>query len=167
MDAIPTGAATHGHDQIAGHGLLVAALYRNQANGAAKDERITQVTPIKADRTVDRGNPHSITVVPHAGHHTLHDFFGMQDPRRQRFRRRVWRGKTENIGIADWFRAQAGAQGIADDATDPRICAAIRLDGRGVIVRLHFEADVEAIIKANNAATTMGNWVTPSKRAIP
>ena len=72
VDAVASGAAADGHDEIAGVRLLVAAVNRNQADGAAEDERVGQVALVEADGAVDGGDAHAVAVIAHAGDHALH-----------------------------------------------------------------------------------------------
>ena len=142
MDAVASGAAADGDDQIAVARLLVAAIDRDQADRAAVNQRIAQVALIEADGAVDGGNAHAVAVIAHAGDDALHHLERVQHARRQRLRRRVRRREAEHIGVADRLRSQAGAERIADDAAQAGVGAAVRLDRRRVIVRFHLEADV-------------------------
>ena len=51
--------------------LLVAAVHRDQADGAAEDQRIAQVALVEADGAVDRRDAHAVAVVAHAGDDAL------------------------------------------------------------------------------------------------
>ena len=53
VDAVAAGAAADGHDQVAGLRLLAAAVHRDQADGAAEDQRIGEVALVEADGPVD------------------------------------------------------------------------------------------------------------------
>ena len=75
----------------------------------------------------------------------------MQHARRQLFRRRVGRGEAEHIGVGDRLGAQSDAEHVADDAAQPGVRSAVRLDRAGPIVRLDFEANVVLVIEAHDA----------------
>src|SRR5207249_3307172 len=108
------GAAADYDDLIARARFLSAAVNRDQADGAAVNERVAQVALVEQDRAVHGRDAHAVAVVADAGHDALHHFFRVQHAGRQRFRRRVGRGETEYVRVADRPRAQAGAERVAD-----------------------------------------------------
>ncbi len=161
MNAVASGAAAHGHNEIPRHGFLVATVHRDQADGAAVDQRIAQVARIEADCTIDRRDAHAVAVIAHPGHHSLHDLPGMKHAGGQGLWQGIGRSEAEDIRIADGFGAQAGSQRIADDAAQARVGAAIGLDGRRMVVRLHLEADVETLVKADDAGIILEDADAP------
>ena len=54
VDPVTSGAAADGDDVVAGLRMLARLVARQDAHGAAEDERIAQVTRIEIDRSVDR-----------------------------------------------------------------------------------------------------------------
>ena len=75
----------------------------------------------------------------------------MEHAGRQRVGRHVGRGDAEDVGVADRLGAQAGAQRVADHAAEARVRAAVGVDGRGVVVGLDLEADVELVVEPDDA----------------
>ena len=63
----------------------------------------------------------------------------------------VRRRHAEDVGVADRLRAQPGAERIANDATQPRVGAAVRIDSRGMVVCFHLEADVVLLVESHDA----------------
>ena len=157
-----------GDDQIAvAAAALWTAIDRDQADGAAVDQRIAQVALVEADRAIDRGDAHAVAVIAHAGDDAFQHLEGMQHARRQRLRRRVRRREAEHVGVADRLRSQAGAERIADDAAQARVRAAVGLDGRRVIVRLDLEADVITVVEAHDAGVVGEDADAPVVGAEP
>ena len=161
VDAVAPGAAADGDDQIAGLSGLTRFVHGDQADGAAEDERIAEVARVETDRAVDGRNADAVAVIAHAGDDALHHLFGMQHARRQRLGQRVGRREAKYIGVADRLGAQAGAQGIADDAAQPGVGAAVGLNGRRMIVRFDFEANVILIVEFDNSGIVLENADAP------
>src|SRR5262245_39686534 len=105
---------------------LVRLVARQQADIAAKDQRVAQIAVVKVDRSVNCGNTHPIAVITHASNDALHDAPRMQYTRRQRVGGHVGRGKAEDIGVADGLSAEARSQRVANHSTHARVSAAIR-----------------------------------------
>jgi hypothetical protein len=74
----------------------------------------------------------------------------MQDARRQRLARHVRRGEAKHVCRGNRLRAEAGPENIANDAADARIRPAVRLEGRGVIVRFNFEGQVVLFVEPHD-----------------
>ena len=167
VDAVAPGAAADRDDQVAGLRFLVTAVHRDQADGAAINQRIGQVALVETDRPVDGGNAHAVAVIADAGDDALHDRLRMQDAGRQGLRRRVGRGETKDVGVADRLGAQAGAQRIADDAAQAGVGAAVGFDRRRMVVRLDLEADVIAVVEFDDAGVVLEDADAPIVAAEP
>ncbi|GBD36101.1 hypothetical protein HRbin36_01221 [bacterium HR36] len=74
----------------------------------------------------------------------------MQDPRGQRVLWPIRRGEAEHIRIRNRFAAQPGAQHVPNHAPQPGIRSTIRFDRRRVVMRLHLEAYVIALVETHN-----------------
>ena len=126
---------------VAGLRGLAALVARDQADVAAVDQRVAEVALVEEHRAVDGGDAHAVAVVAHAGDHALHHAPRVQHAGRHLVRGQVGRAEAEDVGVGDRLGAQAGADRVADDAADAGGRAAVRLDGRRVVVRLDLEAD--------------------------
>lgn len=74
-------------------------------------------------------------------------------------------GAKQNVGIADRLGAHAGAHRVADHAADARVGPAVRLQGRGVIVRLDLEHHIVLVVEADDAGVVAENTHAPIVRA--
>ena len=124
---------------------------RQQPHVAAIDQRVAQVARIEEHGAIHGGDAHAIAVIAHSGDDALHHALGMQGAGRDVCGRRVGRGEAKHIGIANRLRAQAGAERIANHAAQSGIGAAVRLEGRGMVVRLDLEHDMLIVEKADDA----------------
>ncbi len=161
VNAVAAGAPAQSHDMIAGLWLFEGKLLRQDAHVAAIDQRVAQVAAIEIHGAVDCGNAHAVAVVAHTGHDSLHDPAGMEHSGRQSVGRLIGRRETKHVGVADRLGAHAGAQGIANHATDASVRAAIGLEGRGMIVRFNFKADVVTIVEANHSGVVFEHAHAP------
>src|SRR5262245_16092220 len=107
MNSITAGPATHGNQKVACLWSLVAAIGRDSANGAAKDQWIGQIPVIENDGAVDRRNADPVAIVANAAYDAANDLGWLQNPWRHRFRGCVRRRETKHIGVADGLRAEA------------------------------------------------------------
>ena len=85
----------------------------------------------------------------------------MQHARRQLVDRRVGRGEAEHVGAAHRLGAQAGAHDVANHAAEARVGAAVGLEGRGVVVRLDLERDVELVVEPHDAGVVLEDADAP------
>ena len=79
VDAIASRSTTDCDNVIARLSFFKRLVARNDSNVAAINKRISQITIVKIDRSVDGRNPHAVTVVSNAGHNSLHHFLGVKD----------------------------------------------------------------------------------------
>ena len=167
VDAVAPGAAADRHDQVAGPHLLSRLVDRDQADGAAIDERIAEIARIEANRAVDGRNAHAVAVIAHAGDDALHDLPRMQHARRQTFGRRVGRGEAKDVRVANRPGAQAGAERIADHAAEAGVGAAVRLDGRRMVVRFDLEQTLNSSSNRTTPALSSNTLTHQSSGAQP
>src|SRR4051794_30152120 len=59
------------------------------------------------------------------------------------------RAKAKHVSGGD--RAGRDAENVAYDTADARVCAAKRLQGRGMIMGFHLKREVEVVIKGDDA----------------
>ena len=145
------GPPADGHDPVAGLDRLGRHPPRQDADRAAEDERVGQVSRVDRQGAVDRGDAHAVAVVAHPGDDALEHPPGVQDPGRDRFGLEVGPGHAEHVGIADRPGAQPSAQRIADDAAQARVRPPVGIDRGRVVMRLDLEADVVLLIEADDA----------------
>ena len=120
MNTIAASAPADGHDLVAGLNFLLAPVFRNEAHVAAINERVAEVTPVKEDGAVGGRDAHPVAVITYTGDDAFHQAFRVHDALGKRILRRIRRSKTEDVGIQNRFGAEAGAEDIANDATDAR-----------------------------------------------
>ncbi len=75
----------------------------------------------------------------------------MQHARRQFFSRHVGWREAEHVGVANWLRAEARAERVADHTADTRVGATVGLDGARPVVRFDLEGNVVLAIEADDA----------------
>ena len=150
VNAVAARAAADGDDQIAGLRLLERLVARNQPDVAAEDQRIAEVAVVEVHRAVDRGNAHAVAVVAHARDDAAAS--RAADAARPAAARptacRAGRSRTRRC--CRRLGAQARAEDVADHAAEARVRAAVRLEGRRMIVRL----DLEATLNSSSNRTT-------------
>jgi hypothetical protein len=125
------------------------------------DQGVAQVSRVEVDRPVDRRDAHPVAVVAHPGDHAFHDAAGMEHAGRQVLVRRVGRGKAEHVGVADRSGAHARAHRVADHAPDAGVGPAVRLQGRGVVVRLDLEHDVVLVVEPDHPGVVLEHAHAP------
>ncbi len=69
--------------------------------------------------------------------------------------RPVRRRDTEDIRIRDGLRAKSTTEHVANHAANARRRPAVRLDGRGVIVRFDLDGDAIFVVKGNDARVVL------------
>ena len=79
----------------------------------------------------------------------------MEDAGRDGVERRVGGSDAEDIGVGDRLGAEAGPHRVADHAADAGVGPAVGVDGRGVVVRLDLEADVDIVVEADDAGVVL------------
>ena len=151
VNPVAPGATAHRDDQVADFRLFERLVDRNQADVAAVNQRVAEVAFVEEDRAVDGRDAHSVAVVADAGDDAFNDAARVKDAVRQLVRVELRRREAENIGVADRFRAEAGAHRVADDAADSGVGAAVRLERARVVVRFDFEADVVFVVELDDA----------------
>ena len=150
MDAVASGASAGHDDPIAGPRLLVDSITRNQPDAPAENQRIAQVTFIKVDRPVDRGNAHPIAVVTDAADHSLEHSPGVEHVFGQPGRVEIGRGEAENVGGGDRFSSQAATHDITDTTADAGGRSPIGLNGRGMVVGLDLEGNAVFVVEGDH-----------------
>ena len=70
-------------------------------------------------------------------------------------------GKTEDVGIAERFRAESRSKRIADHSTNTGVCAAVRFDRARMIVRFDFEDHMVLVIEFDDACVIFENAHAP------
>ncbi len=114
-----------------------------QAERAAVDERVPDVALVVEDGAVHGGEPELVAVVADAGHHAVADAAGVQHPGGEPFVGEVRRTEAQHVGAGD--RAGRHAEDVAHHAAHPGVGPAEGLEGRGVVVGLHLEGEVEVV----------------------
>jgi hypothetical protein len=89
----------------------------------------------------------------------------MHDAGGQLIGRCIGRRKAEYVGVANRLGPKAGSQRIANDSAQARVRAAIRFQGRGMIVRLDLEANVKVVVELDDAGIILENGDTPIRCA--
>ncbi len=74
---------------------------------------------------------------------------------------RVGRSEAENVGVGDRLGAHSGTHRVADHAADARVGAAVRLQGRRMVVRLHLEDHVVAVVEADDSGVVLEDAYAP------
>ena len=151
VDAVAAGATAGDHHQVARLDRALRATARHDADSAAEHERIADVARVEGDGTGDRGDAHPVAVVANARGHAGEQPPGVDHARRDLGGRRVGRRHAEHVEVCDRLGAQARAEHVADHAPQPRGGAAVGLDGRGMVVRLHLHADVVIAVEPHHA----------------
>ena len=150
MDAVAPRATPKRDNEIAGARGLGHVAAWNEPDAARVDHRVAHVVAVEADRAVDRRDAHAVAVVSHASGHALeqakrvHAALGHISVLRPRI------PKAEDIGVGDRASTQPRTEDVPDHATYPRACAAVGLDGAGVVVRLDFHAHAHVAIECDH-----------------
>ena len=108
---------------------------------------------VEEDRAVDGGNAHAVAVVAHAGDDAAASpAAGASTPWRQLLRRRSPAGRSRTHRCC---RSASRASPVPSRSRmtppKPGVRPAVRLDGRGVVVRLDLEADVMLVVELHDA----------------
>ncbi|MBA7633924.1 hypothetical protein ES703_41495 [subsurface metagenome] len=151
MYSVSACSAADDDNQISTLRILEAFVFIHQADVAAEDQWISEVSVVEVDRTVDSWYSHSVTVVSDAGHDALHNPSRMQDAFGDVFQFLIWRSETKYIRVGDGFRAQAGSHWVADYAADAGGCTAVRVERRGVIVGFDLKTNRRILIELDHA----------------
>ncbi len=133
-DPVATGCPAEQDDPItrmrAGRRLALGGA----ADATAEDQRVGGELVVVEHGPGDGRQTDLVAVVGDAGDDALADAPRMQGAFRQRLGGEVGGSEAQHVGDGD--RPVAGSEHVADDATDPRVGAAERLDGRRMVVRL-------------------------------
>ncbi len=164
VDAVAPRPAADGDDQVGRTCRLLSAVYRDQADGAAEDERVGEVALVEADGAVDCRDADAVAVVAHTGNDAPHHLERVQHAGRQVLRFHVERAEAKDVRVAHGLGAEASAERIADDAADAGVGAAVRFDRRRPVVRLHLEADVKLVVEAHDAGVVLEDADAPVVR---
>ena len=159
VDAVLADAAAGHDDDVAHFGLLFPALAAvdvggDHTHGAAVDQGLAQVAFIEDQGAVDGGDAGLVAAVFHAFAHAFQHAAGMQQARGQ-FLVIEGGGEAEHVGVADQFRAHAGAHGVTVDAHDTGEGAAVGVQGGGAVVGLHLDAGVVAVDEGDDAGVVL------------
>ena len=111
--------------------------------------RQLRLTRVEADHPAHRGNPHLVAVVADAGDHVAEQVEGMLDAGRHLVVRMVERPEEEGVEESDGLGSHA--HDIAQDAAHPRLGAAHRVQGRGVVVGFHGHHVGPVVIEGHQA----------------
>ena len=165
VDAVTAGSAAGHDDEIARLHGGVGMASRHDAHGPAEHERVADVTRMEGDRAGDRGNAHPVAVVADARRHA-----GEQPPRVNHAwwdvsGRRVRSRHAEHVEVGDRLGAEPRAEHVADHATEPCRRAAVGLDRRGMVVRLHLDADVVIAVEPHHSRVVLEDAHAPVARA--
>ena len=109
------------------------------------DQRVARVRRVERNLAADRRNADAVAVAGDAGDHAF------EQPRRAR---RVEVAESQRVEQRD--RPRAHGEDVADDAADAGRRALIRLDERGVIVRLDLEDRGEPLADIDGARILAG-----------
>lgn len=112
--------------------LLAGTSAGDQADGAAIDQRLAEVALVEHDGAVDGGDAGLVAAVFHAFAHAFEDAAGMEQAGGQGF---VMEGgrEAEHVGVADEFRAEAGAHRVAVHPHDAGQRPAVGVEGEGLL----------------------------------
>ena len=165
VDAVLADTAAGHDDDVADlRFLLIALAVRgglagrhfggDQADGAAIDQRLAEVALVEHDGAVDGGDAGLVAAVFHAFAHAFEDAAGMEQAGGQGF---VMEGgrEAEHVGVADEFRAEAGAHRVAVHPHDAGQRPAVGVEGRGAVVRFHLDAGVVFGRKGDDARVVL------------
>ena len=161
VDPIATGLAADRNDQVARFDFFERLVVRQNANVATEHQRIANVTIVKVNRTVDRRDPHAVSIITNPRNNALHDLLGMHHARRKILVRRVGRSKTKHVRITNRLSPQARPQRIANHPADTRVGSTVRLQGRRAVMGFDFESHVMVAFEANDAGVVLEHAHAP------
>ncbi len=139
MYSVSACSAADDHDQISCLWIIEAFVLVYQADVAAIDQRISQVSIVEINCTVDRWYSHSVAIVANTGHDALHNSSGVQNSFGDVLEFLVGLAEAKYIRVGDWSCAHAGRHWVANHTSDTRGRPAVRVECRGMIVRFDFE----------------------------
>ncbi len=118
---------------------------------AAEHQGLAEVALVEEERPGNDGDAGLVAAVHDAAMHALQHAPRVEQARRARRRRSRVRGaEAEHIRVEDRPRPDAGAQDVAVDPDDARDGAAVGIEGRRGVVRLHLEADQRATVEGDH-----------------
>ena len=162
VDAVAAGAAAHDDDAVARFsGPLRGKLFGEDADGAAEDQRIADVTVVKVDRPIDGGDAHAIAIIANASHHALSAAARVNDTVGKLLDGSGRVGKAEDICIGKRTSAQAGPHDITNAAADTRGSAAVGLNGARPVVRFHLHANREVFVEFDDTGIVLEHGECP------
>ncbi len=121
---------------------------RTQTDTAAIDQRVGRVSRVIDNRPVDRGQAQFIAIILHPSHDPCPDPRGVERPGGDRLPRGIAVPKTQHVGHGN--RAVRYTEHIPHHAAHARIRPAKRLDGGGMVVRLHFEREIILVVELDH-----------------
>ncbi len=134
MYPIPPCLAAHYNNNISGLWVLEAFILVHYADVAAVDQRITEVSFVEINCTVDGRYSHSVAVVTDAGYNTFHNPSRMQDSFGYVFEFLVGRAETKYVCVGDGPCPHARSHRVTNDAANTRSCSAVRVKcGRAIM----------------------------------
>ncbi len=156
MDAVVAHSAADHVDDVARHGgfdvrgATVVENTRHDPDRSAIDERFPDVAVVKHNGAVDGGNARFVAPNANACVNTSQHAGRMEEVLRKVAFPIGWT-KTEHVGVGDGSGAQARAENVAVDAHDAGHGPAVRVKGRGGIVRFRLHADAPRVVPSDDA----------------
>ena len=166
VNTVSSDPAAHHDNQISTPGILEALISIHDADVAAIDQRIGQVSVVEINGAVNRRDAHSVAVVADARHDALHDPPGMQDAFGDFIKLLIRLAETKDVRIRNRSSPQTGSHRIANHAADPGRRATIRIERRWMIVRLYLKADRGVLIEFNDPGIVGENRYAPFLREL-
>jgi len=151
VDAVASGSASDEDDEVSGVGGFEAFVGGDEADISAVDEWVADVSGVEEYRAVECWDAHAVAVVADAGDDAFHDALGMECAGVDFVSGEVGRAEAEDVGVGDWFGAESGSEGVADDAADAGARAAVGFDCGGMVVGFDLEADVHVAVEGDDS----------------
>ncbi len=137
--SVPSRSAADHHNQISCFRIIEAFAFVYQADVAAIDQRISQVSVVEVNRTVDRWYSHSVAVITNARHNAFHNSFRMQEAFGNVFEFFVRLAEAKYICVGDGSGTQTGCHWVTNYTAYAGSGSAVRVKCRGVIMGFDLE----------------------------
>ena len=161
---VPPGAPAQGDHQVAGLGVGGMGPMGEHSQAAAEHQRVGRVSGPVDDGPVHRGDPHLVAVVLDARGHAVGDAAGVQQAVGQLFKGQVRRAKAEHVCSGHGPRADP--HHVPHHPAHAGVGAAEWLQGRGVVVGLQLEGQVQLVVKTHDARVIHKSRMHPGARRL-